>query len=79
MMMAYCYPEAMMAFCFQGIVPLLKESQMEKNEAKTTLRYPQKVKEEFKRIAEEEGLSENAALVQALVWALKFRGQMHVH
>ncbi|MXM07757.1 hypothetical protein GR657_26430 [Klebsiella pneumoniae] len=24
-------------------------------EAKTTLRYPQKVKEEFKRIAEEEG------------------------
>ena len=51
---------------------------MEKNEAKTTLRYPQKVKGEFKRIAEEEGLSENAALVQALVWALKFRGQMHV-
>ncbi|MFU8589139.1 Arc family DNA-binding protein [Klebsiella pneumoniae] len=50
---------------------------MEKNEAKTTLRYPQKVKEEFKRIAEEEGLSENAALVQALVWALKFRVRMH--
>lgn len=55
-----------------------KERIVEKNEAKTTLRYPQKVKEEFKRIAEEEGLSENAALVQALVWALKFRGQMHV-
>jgi len=52
-------------------------TEMEKNEAKTTLRYPQKLKEEFKRIAEEEGLSENAALVQALVWALKFRGQMH--
>ncbi len=51
---------------------------MEKNEGKTTLRYPQKVKDEFKRIAEEEGLSENSALVQALVWALKFRGQMHV-
>ncbi|EIZ9495585.1 MULTISPECIES: Arc family DNA-binding protein [Cronobacter] len=50
---------------------------MEKNEAKTTLRYPQSVKEEFKKIAEEEGLSENAALVQALVWALKFRGQMN--
>ncbi|EBE4782045.1 hypothetical protein FHK17_22105 [Salmonella enterica] len=50
---------------------------MEKKEAKTTLRYPQKVKEEFKRIADEEGLSENAALVQALVWALKFREQMH--
>jgi len=29
---------------------------VEKNEAKTTLRYPQKVKEEFKRIADEEGL-----------------------
>ncbi|MBS5772384.1 hypothetical protein ACR9H8_08475 [Kosakonia cowanii] len=51
---------------------------MEKNEAKTTLQYPQKVKEEFKQIAEEEGLSENAALVQALVWALQLRGQMHV-
>ncbi|WP_414454308.1 Arc family DNA-binding protein [Enterobacter roggenkampii] len=50
---------------------------MEKNEAKTTLRYPQKVKEKFKRIAEEEGLSENAALVQALVWALKFRESMN--
>ncbi|KYP85826.1 hypothetical protein WB66_05350 [bacteria symbiont BFo1 of Frankliniella occidentalis] len=52
------------------------EREMEKNEAKMTLRYPQKVKEEFKRIADEEGLSENAALVQALVWALKFRGKM---
>lgn len=50
---------------------------MDKKEAKTTLRYPQRVKEEFKRIAEEEGLSENAALVQALVWALKFRDGMH--
>jgi hypothetical protein len=54
-----------------------KECEVGKNEAKTTLRYPQKLKEEFKKIAEEEGLSENAALVQALVWALKFRGQMH--
>ncbi|HDL6742473.1 TPA: hypothetical protein ACSRD7_003244 [Yersinia enterocolitica] len=35
---------------------------MEKTEAKTTLRYPQKVKEEFKRIADEEGLSENAGV-----------------
>ncbi|HBM2887454.1 TPA: Arc family DNA-binding protein [Klebsiella oxytoca] len=51
---------------------------MEKNEAKTTLRYPKKLKEEFKRIAEEEGLSENSALVQALVWALKFREGMCV-
>ncbi|EOI3433680.1 Arc family DNA-binding protein [Cronobacter sakazakii] len=50
---------------------------MEKKEARTTLRYPQKVKEEFKRIAEEEGLSENSALVQALVWALKFREQLN--
>lgn len=50
---------------------------MEKNEAKTTLRYPQKVKAEFKRIADEEGLSENSALVQALVWALKFREGMN--
>lgn len=76
-MMAYCYLYSMMAFCFHGIMPSLVGYEMEKNEAKTTLRYPQKVKEEFKRIADEEGLSENAALVQALVWALKFRGQMH--
>lgn len=59
-----------------GVIMALKEMGLEKNEAKTTLRYPQKVKEEFKRIADEEGLSENAALVQALVWALKFREQM---
>lgn len=52
---------------------------MEKNEAKTTLRYPQSVKEQFKRIADEEGLSENSALVQALVWALKFREGMSAH
>jgi hypothetical protein len=77
-MMAYCYLYSMMAFCFQGIMPSSMGGIVEKNEAKTTLRYPQKLKEEFKRIAEEEGLSENAALVQALVWALKFRGQMHV-
>jgi hypothetical protein len=50
---------------------------MERKDVKTTLRYPQKVKDAFKRIAEEEGLSENAVLVQALVWALRFRGQMH--
>ncbi|MGU6060946.1 Arc family DNA-binding protein [Enterobacter hormaechei] len=43
-----------------------------KNEAKLTLRYPQEVKDAFKKIAKEEGLSENSALVQALVWALKF-------
>lgn len=49
---------------------------MEKNEAKTTLRYPRKVKDEFKRIAEEEGLSENSALVQGLVWWLKYREKM---
>lgn len=49
---------------------------MEKSEVKTTLRYPQKLKEEFKRIAEEEGLSENAALVQGLVWWLKYREKM---
>lgn len=46
---------------------------MDAKEAKTTLRYPQDIKEAFKRIADEEGLSENSALVQALVWALKFR------
>ncbi|MGR7140113.1 hypothetical protein ACU60U_04485 [Klebsiella aerogenes] len=49
---------------------------MKKNEVKTTLRYPQKLKEEFKRIAEEEGLSENSALVQGLVWWLKYREKM---
>lgn len=50
---------------------------MEKKEVKITLRYPQKVKDEFKRIAQEEGMSENAAIVQALVWALKFRTRIH--
>ncbi|MEL4885728.1 Arc family DNA-binding protein [Pectobacterium betavasculorum] len=49
---------------------------MEKNEVKTTLRYPQKVKEEVRRIAEEEGLSENSVLVQGLVWWLKYREKM---
>ncbi|ENH0826061.1 hypothetical protein ABVS78_001798 [Escherichia coli] len=49
---------------------------MQKSEVKTTLRYPQKLKEEFKRIADEEGLSENAALVQGLVWWLKYREKM---
>lgn len=48
-----------------------------KNEAKLTLRYPQEVKDAFKKIAKEEGLSENSALVQALVWALKFREGMN--
>lgn len=48
----------------------------ERNEAKLTLRYPREVKEAFKKIAREEGLSENSALVQALVWALKFREGM---
>lgn len=52
---------------------------MEKNEAKLTLRYPRDVKEAFKKIAKEEGLSENSALVQALVWALKFREGLHAH
>ncbi|BEB86434.1 Arc family DNA-binding protein [Escherichia coli] len=50
---------------------------MKKKEVKITLRYPQKVKDEFKRIAQEEGMSENAAIVQALVWALKFRARIH--
>lgn len=50
-----------------------KEIRVEKSEVKTTLRYPQKLKEEFKRIADEEGLSENAALVQGLVWWLKYQ------
>ncbi|MGY0161457.1 Arc family DNA-binding protein [Edwardsiella tarda] len=50
---------------------------MDKNEAKITLRYPQRLKDEYKEIAKEEGLSENSALVQALVWALKFRKKMY--
>lgn len=48
-----------------------------KERSKITLRYPQNVKDEFKRIAQEEGMSENAAIVQALVWALKFRERIH--
>ncbi|EBG4560306.1 hypothetical protein GE932_04590 [Salmonella enterica] len=57
---------------------------MEKNEVKTTLRYPYRFKEEVKRIAEEEvkriaeeeGMSENSVLVQGLAWWLKFREKM---
>lgn len=49
---------------------------MEKNEVKTTLRYPRNLKEEFRRIADEEGLSENSVLVQGLVWWLKYREKM---
>ncbi|EOH6331012.1 hypothetical protein I5432_04950 [Citrobacter koseri] len=49
---------------------------MEKNEVKTTLRYPYRFKEEVKRIAEEEGMSENAVLVQGLAWWLKYREKM---
>lgn len=49
---------------------------MEKNEAKLTLRYPRDLKEAFKKIAKEEGLSENSALVQGLVWWLKYREKM---
>ncbi|EAO2664198.1 hypothetical protein KUH28_002569 [Salmonella enterica] len=57
---------------------------MEKNEVKTTLRYPHRFKEEVKRIAEEEvkriaeeeGMSENSVLVQGLAWWLKFREKM---
>lgn len=49
---------------------------MEKNEVKTTLRYPYRFKEEVKRIAEEEGMSENSVLVQGLAWWLKYREKM---
>lgn len=47
-----------------------------KNEAKLTLRYPAEVKEAYKKIAKDEGLSENSALVQGLVWWLKYREKM---
>jgi hypothetical protein len=47
-----------------------------KNDAKLTLRYPQEVKDAYKAIAKEEGLSENSALVQGLVWWLKYREKM---
>ncbi|EFB3365951.1 TPA: hypothetical protein IVC08_24260 [Escherichia coli] len=49
---------------------------MEKNEVKTTLRYPYRFKEEVKRIAKEEGMSENSVLVQGLAWWLKYREKM---
>lgn len=58
-----------------GIVAYLEIS-MEKNEVKTTLRYPYRFKEEVKRIAEEEGMSENSVLVQGLAWWLKYRKKM---
>lgn len=52
----------------------------EKNDVKTTLRLPSSVLKQFKKIADEEGLSDNSALVQGLVWALKFREKIsHVH
>lgn len=49
----------------------------EKNDVKTTLRVPERVLKQFKKIADEEGLSDNSALVQGLVWALKFRERLH--
>ncbi|EMN1229854.1 hypothetical protein ACT2YM_001633 [Enterobacter hormaechei] len=49
---------------------------MEKNEVKTTLRYPYRLKEEIKRIAEEEGMSENSVLVQGIVWWMRYREKM---
>lgn len=47
-----------------------------KNDTKLTLRYPAEVKEAYKKIAKDEGLSENSALVQGLVWWLKYREKM---
>lgn len=67
----------MVALWPRGVIMASKEMEVEKNEVKTTLRYPQKLKEEIKRIASEEGLSENSAMVQGLVWWLKYREKMH--
>jgi len=54
----------------------MKVRKMEKNEVKTTLRYPYRLKEEIKRIAEEEGMSENSVLVQGIVWWMRYREKM---
>lgn len=75
-MVPYCHIISMVALWPCGGIMAPKEIRVEKSEVKTTLRYPQKLKEEFKRIADEEGLSENAALVQGLVWWLKYREKM---
>lgn len=75
-MVPYCHIKSMVALWPCGGILAQKEEEMEKKEVKTTLRYPQSVKEEFKRIAEEEGLSENSAIVQGLVWWLKYREKM---
>ncbi|HEE9909083.1 TPA: Arc family DNA-binding protein [Citrobacter braakii] len=46
-------------------------------EKKFNLRYSQELKDEIKKIAREEGMSENSAMIQGLVWWLKFREKMH--
>lgn len=44
----------------------------ETNEAKFNLRLPRSLKDEIQKLAAEEGLSMNSAIVQRLVWSMKF-------
>lgn len=46
-----------------------------KQDVRVTLRYPKRIEDEFRKLAEKEGISKNSALVQALAWALEFRGK----
>ena len=44
-------------------------------DVKVTLRYPKRIEDEYRKLSEKEGISKNSALVQALAWALEFRGK----
>ncbi|WP_320153023.1 Arc family DNA-binding protein [uncultured Tolumonas sp.] len=44
-------------------------------DVKVTLRYPKRIEDEYRKLAEKEGISKNSAIVQALAWALEFRGK----
>lgn len=50
---------------------------VEPNDVKVALRLPKKLKDEIQKIAAEEGLSTNSAIVQRLVWSVKFSEGVH--
>jgi len=44
-----------------------------KHDVRMTLRCPDQIDMEYRKIAEKDGISKNSAMVQALAWALEFR------
>ena len=53
----------------------LGEEMENQQDVKVTLRYPKRIEDEYRKLSEKEGISKNSALVQALAWALEFRGK----